>query len=78
MTRWTSDNWCAQGSQLELGALGWLQLTKSPKGWSWGYNHKNGYNWNERIYPDANAARRAAVSWLRRALQQAGKRVEVK
>jgi hypothetical protein len=74
MTRW-------KDGKLDLGALGALVVTEStgyaePRWW-WGICHEKDAYWQQTpSYKTASAAKRAAISWLRRALKQASKRVE--
>jgi len=74
MTRWV-DN------RLDLGTLGVLLLNHSGvSGWWWEWNvAQTGVAFSlPKHYDIESAAKRAALAWLRRALKQAGKRVEVK
>jgi hypothetical protein len=75
MTRW-------KDGKLDLGALGVLDVSDGySAGWFWELSSRDGRKMliqGKTAYATQSAARRAAVSWLRRALQQAGKRVEVK
>jgi hypothetical protein len=73
MTRW-EDN------RLELGTLGVLRVDQPRGGGLWWWEFLTScYCYlpdGEKRWASPSAARRAAVSWLRRALQQASKRVE--
>ena len=69
MTRW-KDN------RLDLGALGEVRVYNISHDhkpwWVWRWKHDG----DGKPYYTDERARRAAISWLRRALQQASKRVE--
>ena len=73
MTRWTNG-------KLDLGALGFLGVGTFDAGafWEWSYDDVTVIYTDGKPYPTSAAAKRAALAWLRRALKQAGKRVEVK
>ena len=73
MTRWTKDG------KLDLGALGKLHVLDSND------NAGRAEFWFEveidyqsRSWRTEVVARRAAIAWMRRALKQAAKRLEVK
>jgi TfoX/Sxy family transcriptional regulator of competence genes len=65
-----------KNGRLYLGALGTLEISDLGDGWAWQMVSPCG---NDALvgerYPSAAAARRAAESWLRRALKQADKRI---
>lgn len=64
---WTEKN------QLDLGALGWLTVFQWPGSsdhWTWVLRCEL----HNKFYATAARARRAAESWLRRALKQAERR----
>jgi hypothetical protein len=78
MTRW-------KDGKLDLGELGvlWVFGGGVHSCWYWRYGIGRGESIYTRLekenfkcHDTEAAAKRAAVSWLRRALQQAGKRVE--
>ena len=71
MTRWTKDG------KLNLGALGVLELHRWSGGWQWYWSWTpDGHPIDWKEYPSEDAAKRSAVSWLRRALKQAARRLE--
>jgi hypothetical protein len=71
-----------QDRKLDLGALGVLRVMtnayRQDRDYFWEWDAPGDYDVviSERTYSTEAAARRAAVAWLRRALQQASKRVE--
>ena len=73
MTRW-------KNGKLDLGALGYITSGPTCLGSSKGFNFwwivKDETPYIGIGYRTEVAARRAAMSWLRRALKQAAKRVE--
>jgi hypothetical protein len=74
MTRW-------KGTRLDLGSLGTMLLNYSGvSGWWWEWNvAQTGVAFSlPKHYAAEASARRAAESWLRRALKQAARRLEVK
>ena len=68
MATWTDG-------KLDLGALGTLRLHQWSGGWQWYAPNDEA---DPREYATEDAARSAAESWLRRALKQAARRLEVK
>jgi hypothetical protein len=52
------------------------KLVHEEGGWGWYFCTPKATVSSKNLYQTEAAARRAAISWLRRALQQAGKRVE--
>jgi hypothetical protein len=78
MTRWKDTT--ISTSEIALGALGDLFVHRDPDGlYAWGLCDGPRFIFCcEDRYANPEAAKRIAESWLKRALRQATKRMEVK